>query len=176
MVLRPRLRPLLPTLLLPHQLAAGAGGHISQYLQYPNISSSRAENTSCSPPPWPWPTSPGLYLSISTTRHVSTLSLSTPVSSFGKFSLTGPDSAQLLDVATAGAVPRPGRTVLCHMLTQGGKVTTLIPGQCFDPLPLPSAAAGLRRANGHLSGGGQLPHRYRRRQRAARPQAAARGI
>ena len=48
-----------------------------------------------------------------------------PVSSFGKFSLTGPDSAQLLDVATAGAVPRPGRTVLCHMLTQGGKVTTL---------------------------------------------------
>ena len=28
MVLRPRLRPLLPTLLLPDQLAAGAGGHI----------------------------------------------------------------------------------------------------------------------------------------------------
>ena len=26
MVLRPRLRPLLPTILLPHQLAAGAGG------------------------------------------------------------------------------------------------------------------------------------------------------
>ena len=97
-----------------------------QYLQYLNISSSRAENTSCSPPPWPWPTSPGLYLSISTTRNVFTsFSLSTPVSSFGKFSLTGPDSAQLLDVATAGAVPRPGRTVLCHMLTQGGKVTTL---------------------------------------------------
>ena len=166
MVLRPRLRPLLPTLLLPHQLAARAGGHIYtistiyehliiQGREYELLTSAVAvadlSRSLC-------------YLSISTT-----LSLSTPVSSFGKFSLTGPDSAQLLDVATAGAVPRPGRTVLCHMLTQGGKVTTLIPGQCFDPLPLPSAAAGLRRANGHLSGGGQLPHRYRRRQRAARP-------
>ena len=29
MVLRPRIRPLLPTLLLPHELAAGAGGSIS---------------------------------------------------------------------------------------------------------------------------------------------------
>ena len=66
-------------------------------------------------------------LSRSLSIHIYYLyisSLTPPVSSFGKFSLTGPDSAQLLDVATAGAVPRPGRTVLCHMLTQGGKVTT----------------------------------------------------
>ena len=66
-----------------------------------------------------------LSRSLSIHIYVTCIYLSTPVSSFGKFSLTGPDSAQLLDVATAGAVPRPGRTVLCHMLTQGGKVTTL---------------------------------------------------
>ena len=49
-----------------------------QYLQYLKIYATfRAENTSCSPPPWPWPTSPGLYQSIST-KHISTLILTHP--------------------------------------------------------------------------------------------------
>ena len=53
---------------------------------------------------------------------------------------------------------------------QGDHLTTWTPGH-----PLTSGAAGVRRADGHLPGGGQLPHRDGWRQRAARPQAAARG-
>ena len=44
------------------------------------------------------------------------------LSSFGKFKLTGPDAQKLLDIATAGAVPKAGKTVLSHMLTNTGKV------------------------------------------------------
>ena len=52
------------------------------------------------------------------TQHVGIADLS----SFGKFQLSGPDARTLLDVATAGTVPKEGRTVLCHMLTKTGKV------------------------------------------------------
>ena len=45
------------------------------------------------------------------------------LSSFGKFRLTGQDARRLLDIATANSVPRPGRTVLSHMLTSTGKVS-----------------------------------------------------
>ena len=55
------------------------------------------------------------------TRRVALADLS----SFGKFVLTGRDARRLLDVATANTVPRPGRTVLCHMLTQAGTVKIL---------------------------------------------------
>ena len=48
------------------------------------------------------------------------------LSSFGKFRLTGHDARKLLDIATANNVPRPGRTVLSHMLTSTGKVSIVM--------------------------------------------------
>ena len=44
------------------------------------------------------------------------------ISPFGKFKLSGPDARRLLEVATAGVVPRPGRTSLSHLLTNRATV------------------------------------------------------
>lgn len=44
------------------------------------------------------------------------------LSSFGKFTVSGPDSRRFLDYAVAGTVPKPGRTSLVHLLTPRGKV------------------------------------------------------
>ena len=44
------------------------------------------------------------------------------ISPFGKFKLTGRDARRLLEVATAGVVPRPGRTCLSHLLTSTATV------------------------------------------------------
>jgi len=41
---------------------------------------------------------------------------------FGKFELRGRDAGRLLDRLTANVLPRPGRTVVTHMLTDRGRV------------------------------------------------------
>ena len=140
-----------------------------------NILSSRAESTSCSPPPWPWQTSPGHYLLSIIYIYQTCIYLLILIYPCLQFRQVLPDWPRLRAAAGRGhggrgaeagahrAVPHadPGR--------QGDHLTTWTPGHHL------TSAAGVRRADGHLPGGGQLPHRDGRRQRAARPQAAARG-
>ena len=55
------------------------------------------------------------------------------ISPFGKFQLSGPDARRLLEVATAGVVPRPGRTSLSHLLTRSATVYGELTVTCLAP-------------------------------------------
>jgi len=79
------------------------------------------------------------------------------LSSFGKFKLTGPDAQKLLDIATAGAVPKAGKTVLSHMLTNTGKVYAELTVTCLSPEKFLL-----------LTGGGSELHDLRRLKEVAR--------